>query len=153
MKVVNQFVPWPSLKRRKNGLESALLCHYWPGCDRLSVAWWKQLASDSTVNTWHANHCHENCWKISHAAKEEAKSDFLTFIDVNSQPHGSMEEVLIALQQLLFSPKFCTVQTAKRGVTNYKGRVLQSLVRDFNQAQTEKLRETTSTYYAFTWLK
>ena len=61
---------------------------------------------------------------ISHAAKEEAKSDFLTFIDVNSQPHGNMEEVLIALQQLLFSPKFCTVQTAKRGVTNYKERGL-----------------------------
>ena len=64
--------------------------------------------------------------KFSHAAKKEAISDFLTFIDVNSHPN---EEVLIALQQPTSSPKVsnCT-KTPKRGVSNYEEKVLQSLV-------------------------
>lgn len=58
------------------------------GCEMSFMAWWKQLSSDSTVNVRYLHHCHGNSGKVSRAAKKEAKSHFLTFIDINSQPNG-----------------------------------------------------------------
>ena len=59
-----------------------------PGCEMSFIAWWKQLSNDSTVNVRYPHHRHGNSGKASHAAKKDAKSDFLTFVDVNSQPNG-----------------------------------------------------------------
>lgn len=121
------------------------------GCEMSFMAWWKQLSSDSTVNVWYLHHCHGNSGKVSHAAKKEAKSDFLTFIDINSQPNGWSADSTLATH--FFLPKFRTVQMPKKGVPNYEERVQQSIVGVFNQAQTEKQRETISDYSTSTWLK
>ena len=45
------------------------------------------------------------------------------------------------------------MQTPKKGVPNCEERVQQSIVGVFNQAETEKQRETISNYSASTWLK
>ena len=96
----------------------------------------------------HTNH-HGNNGKHSHAAKE-AKLDFLTFIDINSQTNGRSADSTLATH---FLPKFRTVQTPKKGVRNYEERVQQSLVCVFNQVQAEKQRETISNFSTSTWLK
>ena len=56
------------------------------GCELSFMAWWKQLASTAIVNVRYPHHHHGNSGKPSHSAKKDAKSDFLTFVDANSQP-------------------------------------------------------------------
>ena len=57
----------------------------------------------STVKVRYPHTRHGNSGKVSHATNNDAKSDFLTFVDINSQPNG-------------------------RSVANYDERVQQSLV-------------------------
>ena len=76
------------------------------------MAWWKQLSGTSTVNVFYPHYHHRNSEKVSHAAKKEAKSDFLTFVDVNSQPNGRSADSRSATH--FFLPKFRTIQTPKR---------------------------------------
>ena len=64
------------------------------GCEMSFMAWWKRLP-----NVRYPHSSHGNSGKVSHAAKKDAKSDFLTFVDINYSP---MEEVLIAVRQLTF---------------------------------------------------
>ena len=85
-----------------------------PESEMSFIAWWKQLLNDSTVSVRYPHHHHGNNGKHSHAAKEEAKSDFLTFIDINSQPNGRSADSTLATH--FFLPKFRTVQTPKKGV-------------------------------------
>ena len=66
-----------------------------PECEMSFIAWWKQLSNDSTVSVRYPHHHHGNNGKHSHAAKE-AKSDFLTFIDINSQTNGRSADSTLA---------------------------------------------------------
>ena len=120
-------------------------------CELSLMAWQKQRESTATVNVRYPHHCHGNSGKPSHFAKKDAKSDFLTFVDANSQPNGRSADSTSATH--FFLPKFRTIQTPKKGVSSYDERVQQSLVGVFNQAQMENERQTLSNYSASTWLK
>ena len=122
-----------------------------PNCELSYIAWWKQLPSTTLVNVRYPHHRNGNAGKASHAAKKDAKSDFLTFVDANSQPSGRSADSSSATH--FFLPKFRTIQTPKKGVANYQERLLQSLVGVFNQTQNERQRDTISNYSASTWLK
>ena len=98
------------------------------------MTWWKQLANDSTVRVRYSHSRHGSSGKVSHTAKKDAKSDFLTFVDINLQPNNGRSADSCSATHL-FLPKFRTVQTPKKGVANYDKRVQQSLVGVF----TEKL--------------
>ena len=89
-----------SIKRRKNSepirsmtkakVEEERLgkCVIMPqSCELSFMAWWKQLASTAIVNIQYLHHHHGNSVKPSDSAKKDAKSDFLMFVDANSQPY------------------------------------------------------------------
>ena len=57
-------------------------------CELSFMVWWKQLTATAIVNVQYPHHRHGNSGKPSHSAKKDAKSDFLTFLDTNSQPNG-----------------------------------------------------------------
>ena len=115
------------------------------------MSWWKQLPSDSLVDVRIPHERHGNSGKPSNSAKTEAKSDFLRFVDINSQPNGRSADSSSATHYFL--PKFRTIQTPKKGVANYEERVQQSVVGVFNEYQQEKEQQTISNYCASTWLK
>jgi len=66
------------------------------------------------------------------AAKIYVEQEFLTMVDLNSQPNGRNAENSSATHYFL--PKFRTIQTPKLDVTYYEERVKQSLVGEFNRA-------------------
>ena len=70
----------PIRSMTKSGVEEERLGEWVimpPECEMSFMAWWKQLSNDSTVNVRCQHHRHGNSGKASHAAKKEAKSDFL----------------------------------------------------------------------------
>jgi len=121
------------------------------GCEMSFMAWWKLLESSSIVTVQYPHERHGHAGKISHAAKVDAKKEFLTFVDLNSQPNGRSADSTSATHYFL--PKFRTIQTPKAGVSNYEQRVQQSLVGEFNRAQVEQQKSTISNYSASVWLK
>lgn len=122
-----------------------------PGCDIPFLSWWKKLPNDSQVEVRYPHAHHGNSGKTSNNAKTEAKSQFLQFIDINSQPNGRSADSSFATH--FFLPKFRTIQTPKKGVAKYEERNQQSVVGVFNQYQMEKGQTTISNYSASTWLK
>ena len=80
------------------------------GCEMSFMAWWKQLSSDSTVNVRYPHYRHGNSGKVSHAAKTDAKSDFITFVDVNSQPNGRSADNTSATHFFLPNFELCKHQ-------------------------------------------
>ena len=88
--------------------------------------YWMILAL--TVHYPHERHGHAG--KKSHAAKVDAKKDYLMFVDLNSQPNGRSADSTSATHFLL--PKFHTIQIPKVGVSNFEERVQQSLLGEFN---------------------
>ena len=115
------------------------------------MAWWKLLDNLSSVTIQYPHERHGIVGSISHAAKVDAKQDFLNFVDINSQPNGRSAESSSATHYFL--PKFRTIQTPKAGVSNFELRVKQSLVGEFNRAQTEQQKSIISNYSASVWLK
>jgi len=115
------------------------------------MAWWKLLDDSSTVTVQYPYERHGHAGKPSHAAKIDAKKDYLMFIDLNSQPNGRSADSTSATHFLL--PKFRTIQTPKVGVSNYEERLKQSLLGEFNRTQSELGNPTISNYSASTWLK
>lgn len=81
----------------------------------------------------------------------DTRANFLQFIDQNSQPNGRSADSSSATHYLL--PKFRTIQTPTPGVARYEQRLAESLVGEFNRAQTELQKPTISNYSASTWLK
>ena len=120
-------------------------------CDMSFMAWWKLLDNSSIVTVQYPHERHGLAGSTSHAAKVDAKQDFLNFVDINSQPNGRSAESSSATHYFL--PKFRTIQTPKANVSNYELRVKQSLVGEFNRAQTERHRTIISNYSASVWLK
>ena len=86
------------------------------GCETSFIKWWKTLLATSTVRYPHQHH--GNAGKASHSAQKDAKSDFLAFIDVNSQPYGRSADSTPATH--FFLPHFRTIQTPKKGVAHYE---------------------------------
>ena len=121
------------------------------GCELSFMAWWKLLESSSVITVQYPHERHGHAGKTSHFAKVDAKMDFLNFVDMNSQPNGRSADSTSATH--FFLPKFRTIQAPKIGVSNYQGRLQQSLVGEFNRAQTELQKPTISNFSASTWLK
>ena len=113
-------------------------------CDLSFMEWWKMKTTDYEVQVWYPHSQHGNAGKPSNRAKWDAKSDFLEFIDCNSQPNGRSEESLSATN--FFLPKLRTIQTPKDGVPRYEQHLRESLVGEFNHVQREKGRDTISNY-------
>ena len=79
-------------------------------------------------------------------------TDFLTFVDVNSQPNGRREDSSSATHYYL--PRFKTIQTPKKGVHHFHERVDASVVGVFNKVQGEAGKGTCSNVpSASTWLR
>ena len=78
------------------------------GCETSFIKWWKTLLATSTVDVHYPHQRHGNAGKASHSAKKDAKSDFLTFIDGNSQPNGRSADSTSATY--FFLPPFQTIQ-------------------------------------------
>ena len=106
------------------------------GCDEAFLSWWKRLPNDAVVSVQYPHNRHGNSGKVSNNAESDAKSDFLEFIDINSQPNGRSADSSSATHYLL--PKFRTIQTPKKGVSKFETRMQQSQVGVFNKYQGEK---------------
>ena len=62
-------------------------------------------------------------------------SDFLAFVDANSQPNGRQESSYSA--QFFFHPKFSRIAPPRQGEKNYDDKAHTSLVAEFNRVQRE----------------
>jgi len=88
------------------------------GCEMSFMAWWKLLDQSSLVTVHYPHERHGHAGKASHAAKVDAKMDFIQFVELNSQPNGRSADSTSATHFLL--PKFRTIQTPKQVVRNFE---------------------------------
>ena len=121
---------------------------------RLRVAgwwWW-----------WADNFCHlvEECQEGWHggssiptrlAGKQEVMSEFLDFVDANSQPNGRQAGSYSA--QFFFLPKFTRIATPREGEKNYDEKSKSSVVTEFNRVQRENGRQTSASTAAIECMK
>ena len=77
------------------------------GCELSLARWWKSLESDAIVSVRYPHERHGLAGKPSNQAKQSVKTDFLTFVDVNSQPNGRREDSSSATHYFL--PQFKTI--------------------------------------------
>ena len=103
------------------------------GCELSFALWWKSLESDAAVFVRYPHERHGLAGKPTNRAKQSVKTDFLTFVDVNSQPNGRHEDSSSATHYFL--PRFKTIQTPKKGVRHFQERSNASVVGVFNAAQ------------------
>ena len=108
--------------------------------------WWRSLSGSTTVSVRFPHAKHGNAGKASNSAKETVMDDFLTFVDINSQPNGRSDDSSGPTRYFL--PKFTTVQAPKPGTSYYQERLRRSVVGEFIRSQTESRRGTCSN-----WLK
>ena len=80
------------------------------------------------------------CQRISNHAKQSVLSDFLTFVDANSQPNGRQEGSYSA--QFFFHPKFSRIAPPRQEEKNFDDKAHTSLVSEFNRVQRELGRST-----------
>ena len=78
-------------------------------------------------------------------------SDFLKFVDDNSQPNGRQSGSYSA--QFFFHPKFSRIAPPREGEKNFSEKVHTSVVSEFNRAQREMGRGTCGPTAASEWLK
>ncbi len=84
--------------------------------------WWRALPPTTTVNFRYPHERHENSGRTSNSAITTTMEDFLEFVDMSSQPNGQSADS--TGPTFYFSPKFATIQSPKRTVTNYEERNL-----------------------------
>ncbi len=113
--------------------------------------WWRGLDPSVTVSVWYPHGRHGNAGKKSNSAKTGVMEDFLTFVDMNSQPNGQSADS--SGPTSYFLPKFTTIQTPKTSVSNYEERVQRSVVGEFNRSQHERGRGECSNSSSHNWLK
>ena len=77
-------------------------------------------------------------------------SDFLTFVDANSQPNGQEGSYSA---QFFFHPKFSRIVPPQQGEKNFDDKAHTSLVAEFNQVQRELGKGTCGLTAASEWLK
>ena len=73
--------------------------------------------------------------RTSNHAKEDVMSDFLKFVDDNSQPNGRQSGSYSA--QFFFHPKFSRIAPPREGEKNFNEKIHTSVVSEFNRAQRE----------------
>ena len=78
-------------------------------------------------------------------------SDFLAFVDANSQPNGRQEGSYSA--QLFFHLKFSRIAPPRQGEKNFDDKAHTSLVAEFNRVQGELGKSTCGPTAASEWLK
>ncbi len=113
--------------------------------------WWRALPPTTTVNVRYPHERHGNSGRTSNSAKTTTMEDFLEFVDANSQPNGRSADS--SGPTFYFSPKYATIQSPKRTVTNYEERSLRSVVGEFNRTQRERDRGECSNGSSHNWLK
>ena len=91
------------------------------------------------------------CQRISNHAKQSVLSDFLTFVDANSQPNGRQEGSYSA--QFFFHPKFSRIAPPRQGEKNFDDKAHTSLVAEFNRVQRESGKSTCGPTAASEWLQ
>lgn len=122
-----------------------------PHHDTAFSQWWKGISASTIVDVRYPYGIHGNAGKVSNSAKTSVLDDFLTFVDVNSQPNGRSADSTGPTHYFL--PIFTTLQTPKVGVSHYQERVRRSVVGEFNRAQTECGRGTCSNGSCHNWIK
>ena len=93
---------------------------------------------------------HGPAGKPSNHAKQDVLSQFLEFVDANSQPNGRQASSYSA--QFFFLPKFAQVDAPSGGEKNYDEKCKSSIVYEFNRVQREESRQTCSSSVARQWL-
>lgn len=88
-------------------------------CTMSFTAWWKTLNNSDTVDVRYLHERHGLAGRASNAAKADAKLEFLSFINLNSQPNGRRWKSQIFLCHTFVFAKFRTIQTPNLGVANY----------------------------------
>lgn len=89
--------------------------------------------------------------RVSNSAKTDVMSDFLAFVDANSQPNGRQSGSYSA--QFFFHPKFTRIAPPRVGEKNYEEKCHSSLVSEFCRAQRELGQNTCGPSSANDWLK
>ena len=113
--------------------------------------WWKSVDKDDIVEVQYPHDRHGLAGRVSNHAKQQVMSEFLSFVDTNSQPNGRQAGSYSA--QFFFLPKFTRVATPRDGEKNYEEKSKSSVVAEFNRVQREKGRPTCGSTAAVEWLK
>ena len=97
-------------------LESYILC---PGPEMtVFKEWWCSLDDDSTTSVKYPYERHGLAGLPSSHAKNEMMSDFLDFVDANSQPNGRHAASCSA--QFIFLPKLTRLDSPRQGKRTMK---------------------------------
>ena len=126
-------------------LESYMLSSY---PDMMSFKeWWKSVEDVVQVKSPHERH--GLAGQLSNHAMPDVMSDFLQFIDANSEPNGCQTGTYHA--QYFLSTKFTRVNPPRQG-ENYLEKIKRSVVAESNRAQEECGRGTCGKTAANEWL-
>lgn len=98
-------------------------------------SWWKTLAPDDEVSVRFPHGRHGLSGKTSNNAKFVAKTEFLEFIDQNSQPNGRRLDS--KNPTFYFLPKFTSITVPKKSDPNYQSKLHSSITAEFNRSQTD----------------
>ena len=104
------------------------------------ATWWKSVEEDDIVEVQYPHNWHGLAGKVSNHSKQEVMSEFLNFVDANSQPNGRQAGSYSA--QLFFLPKFTCIATPRAGEKNYEEKSKSSVVAEFNRVQRENEQQT-----------
>ena len=110
------------------------------------AVWWKSKDEDDVVEVQYPHHRHGLAGKPSNHAKQDVLSQFLEFVDANSQLNGRQASSYSA--QFFFLPKFTRVDAPREGEKNYDEKCKSSIVYEFNRVQREEGRQTCSSTVA-----
>ena len=113
--------------------------------------WWRGVSPSANLEVRYPHSRHGNAGKTSNSAKSSVKEDFLSFVDINSQPNGRSADS--SGPTFYFLAKFTTIQSPKKDVANYEQRVQRSVVGEFNRSQRERERGECSNSLSHYWLK
>ena len=119
-------------------------------CDLTFTQWWKPKGEDDIIEVQYPHQRHRLAGKPSNHSKPEVMSQFLEFVDHNSQPNGRQASSYSA--QYFFLPKFTRIHPPKVGEKNYEEKCTASLVCEFNRVQREENRPTCGSTAASEWL-
>ena len=113
--------------------------------------WWMSLDASDEVMVRYPHGRHGNAGRTSNSSKTSLMEDFLSFVDINSQPNGRSADS--SGPTFYFLPKFSTIQTPKAGSPNYEDRLSRSVVGEFNRAQREAGKNECSNGSSHNWLQ
>ena len=109
------------------------------------------MEDDEVVELQYPHERHGLAGRPSNHAKKEAMTDFLEFVDANTQPNGRQAGSYSA--QYFFVPKFTRIAAPRQGEKNFNEKVQSSVVSQFNKAQTERGKPTCGNTAATEWLE